>query len=566
MKNRLSNLAASLKKVFQRPARPASSTMCRRAYLTVESLEERQMMSAGLPSLSAGPLLAASPSASPPVQAAVPLPDIQIVRGEFPYYQDTSKVRFRYRSWADGADHTSTPIRGSFDVGLYRSAQPTFDTSATLISKTTVQGGPGGSYGSNFYSEKWFCFSAPLKGDPSQPYLLVVADPYKKITETNENNNVASFVLPTITLKLLDHVESSPGKYSVYPREKLTFQAVVTPSGQSMGGMWLSSKPINRTYWSDAPVDKPSIPPTWTMTPDAAGKFLFKAQTLFPVATESQPITVEVKTPDLQMNSAQFNFHLSCKQGQVAGVLSISAVVFRYTTRADGSVPNTSGPMSRDHEVGLYRSAKPVFDSSAVLIGFGPVRGTETSSQFKFSTPLPFDSSRPWLLVVADPNNRIQETNESNNVASLSYNQAVARILAGEGNCFAGAYLLAFGQLPENLVNSSDCHMGWNTLDAALKAKTGGAIFATIDPQGKKVASNLPAQGVFVARIGTDHAVYVTNGVAIDFVIGRGFGAHFGQGALSPLDEVRWKYNPDASDEPAQHPWLYKPVTIYKLS
>jgi hypothetical protein len=41
-------MAASLKKAFMGPARPASSTMSRRACLTVESLEERQLMATGV--------------------------------------------------------------------------------------------------------------------------------------------------------------------------------------------------------------------------------------------------------------------------------------------------------------------------------------------------------------------------------------------------------------------------------------------------------------------------------------------------------------------------------------
>jgi hypothetical protein len=80
MKNRLTNLVASLKKSFTGPARPESSTLSRRARLNVESLEERQMLASGLPAVPPPYLApqASAPAATALVQVEAQAPDVQV--------------------------------------------------------------------------------------------------------------------------------------------------------------------------------------------------------------------------------------------------------------------------------------------------------------------------------------------------------------------------------------------------------------------------------------------------------------------------------------------------------
>jgi hypothetical protein len=103
--------------------------------------------------------------------------------------------------------------------------------------------------------------------------------------------------------------------------------------------------------------------------------------------------------PDIDMLSAQLQ----------AG----STVQFTYQTTGN------PGPFL----AGLYRSADANFDQSDTLLTMQTVTPSPTNPQvpgtFNLPNPLPPDPTRPYLLVVADPANQIQETDEGNNVASI---------------------------------------------------------------------------------------------------------------------------------------------------
>lgn len=77
---------------------------------------------------------------------------------------------------------------------------------------------------------------------------------------------------------------------------------------------------------------------------------------------------------------------------------------------------------SGNFTVGFYRSAKPTFDGSAVEIAgtrrsvHGPSAGTLTVD---FGAPLIPDEAKPYILVVADPDNVVEEKSERNNTADV---------------------------------------------------------------------------------------------------------------------------------------------------
>ncbi len=83
---------------------------------------------------------------------------------------------------------TGTP--GPFELGVYRSADATFNPAVDhLIKVETITPVASGQTSAEIK------LSDALIFDPARPYVIVVADPDSKISERDEGNNAASFVL-----------------------------------------------------------------------------------------------------------------------------------------------------------------------------------------------------------------------------------------------------------------------------------------------------------------------------------------------------------------------------------
>jgi hypothetical protein len=74
-------------------------------------------------------------------------------------------------------------------------------------------------------------------------------------------------------------------------------------------------------------------------------------------------------------------------------------------------------------EVGIFRSADPVFSADDVPITNATVTpGTTTANQIAniaLGGEIPIDPARPYVLAVADPNNAIDESNETDNTGQF---------------------------------------------------------------------------------------------------------------------------------------------------
>jgi hypothetical protein len=107
-------------------------------------------------------------------------PDIAVISAGS---SSSTKVSFQYSTMSDP---------GSFVVGLYRSANKKFDSRDVLFDKVTIDPVP------NSQGVGTFTFSSPPPVDKGRPYWLVVADPQKRISESDEKNNVALVRLPEL--------------------------------------------------------------------------------------------------------------------------------------------------------------------------------------------------------------------------------------------------------------------------------------------------------------------------------------------------------------------------------
>jgi pimeloyl-ACP methyl ester carboxylesterase len=83
----------------------------------------------------------------------------------------------------------------------------------------------------------------------------------------------------------------------------------------------------------------------------------------------------------------------------------------------------SDAPLVVDLRVVVYRSADAIFDASDIAVGqttlSGELISIGTRTGFIATHPLDINPSLPFVLVVADPGNQVEESNEDNNTASF---------------------------------------------------------------------------------------------------------------------------------------------------
>ena len=105
--------------------------------------------------------------------------------------------------------------------------------------------------------------------------------------------------------------------------------------------------------------------------------------------------------------------------------LSPTSVVAGGGTYASSSVYNQSGSTASSSNMGYYLSTNAVLDASDVLLGntYGYALGVGQSSGHytTLTVPLGTTAGSYYVLFVADPNNAVAESNETNNVTAVSF-------------------------------------------------------------------------------------------------------------------------------------------------
>ena len=140
-----------------------------------------------------------------------------------------------------------TAVVPSFRASLYYSADGNFDSSDVLIATQIV------TTGNSNPQTGYFQFASPLKGDPSRPYLIVVADPQNVIAETNKTDNVSNkLLLPTVMLvgptpSIMTILTSTPMNVSVTPSGLAVATSI---EGEIIGKSWVTmvTAPNNYSY------------------------------------------------------------------------------------------------------------------------------------------------------------------------------------------------------------------------------------------------------------------------------------------------------------------------------
>ena len=239
------------------------------------------------------------------------LPDIQM--NDAAFNGDTSRVIYHYSI-------VNEP--GPFTVEVYRSADATFDSTDILLGQQVVSTSPTSPQAAGV-----FRFSAPLIGDPSRPYLLVVADPANAIKESNESNNVASLVLPTVTVTL-----ATPRRFTLM--QDVAFQVDVTPAS-TVSASTIETRRSTVATWTTVATAQSA-----TLTQRLAGYFRVRGSaTVDSIQFFSQELDFEVQFPTV---------------GTVAGDGTVSTAMATAWTDTLTFAQNNSGAQAAD---GSYPSS-----------------------------------------------------------------------------------------------------------------------------------------------------------------------------------------------------------------
>ena len=249
-----------------------------------------------------------------------------------------SRVRVR---WPDRQLHLQDDGGyGQFPAHLYLSADTHFDADPTVDIPVgdSVTLSPSGSAGFAFGT---FNLSVPITVTKDRPYLLVVANPDKAITESDgsgyDTNNVAVVTLPTLDV-VID--PSNPGPTKVYP---------------------ITSEPKMPTVPAHASVN--NVPPTVIAT----AQFMWTASIHY-VPTSGMTTTDNKPLIGKEMTSP--------------------SVVGYVTGDALGGSDFTLRPGTKPDEVGFTQGGNLTFKVKATIAGF-TVEGISYPALITATNPVP---------------------------------------------------------------------------------------------------------------------------------------------------------------------------------
>ncbi|WP_035567849.1 CARDB domain-containing protein [Hymenobacter sp. IS2118] len=317
---------------------------------------------------------------------------------------------------------------GSSPIGYYLSRDAQLDASDQLLS--SEQGYP---LSAGQYASRYDTFTLPGSTVPGSYYVLFVADPLNQIGESNETNNVSATTL-TVTLPSIDLV---------------TLQGAVSPVNPAAGTLLDMSCYVANQGNSVASGSNVAFYFSRDATLDASDRLLTSQYggQLWPAYSEQRYGSAAV--PAGTAPGSYYILFVVDYQNQVSETNeanNVSAVsltvappgvdlVVQYEERwpntmvagqqiqVSASLVNEGNTAVASASMSFYFSTNQTFDAGDVLLGVGNT-GALAPYQSDYSTAYPVvpAGTAPgtyYVLFVADPQNRVAETNETNNVRSL---------------------------------------------------------------------------------------------------------------------------------------------------
>lgn len=324
-------------------------------------------------------------------------------------------------------------ISSSSSVGYYLSTNQLLDANDVLLATTT---GPTLLAGQSSYRSA--SFTVPTGTVAGNYYILFVADPQDAVTETNEANNVTSLALTvtgpftgtvvpvsgTATVTTCSTTIYDNGGFYNYADNSYGSLTIMPATAGALVQLVFNSFSMEQGYdyvriYDGTSINAPLLAtytgyqiPLPVMATNAAGA-----------------LTVQF-TSDSYSNSTGFDATVSCTAAPQPDLLltqigaSPSTVAIGGNLSVSAIVANQGAGAASSSAVGYYLSTNQLLDASDRLLGTSPggVLGVnlDAARQLVATMPTNVTPGVYYMLFVADPQNAVAETNESNNLAALA--------------------------------------------------------------------------------------------------------------------------------------------------
>jgi subtilase family serine protease len=421
----------------------------------------------------------------------------------------------------------------SSSVGFYLSTNQTLDASDVLLSTST-----GFALPASQTSSRGATLVIPTGTAAGNYYVLFVADPTNAVTETNENNNVASTpltVLGPFTGTLVPYTGSTTvttcsatiydnggyNSYSTYSNGSLTILPATTGA---MVQLTFNSFSITNGY------DYVRIYDGTTTSAPLLGTYT-GSQIPLPVTATNTAGALTVQFTSSYYIAAGFDATVNCISAPLSDLLltqigaSPSSVPAGSNLSLSATIANQGGGPAASSAVGYYLSTNQTLDASDRLLGTsaGTALGVnlDASRQLVAAVPANVTPGAYYVLFVADPANVVSETNENNNIASLpvtvtqglaSREQTAGYTVAVVPNPVAGGNTLRVQLSGAGTTNAASAELynalGQRVLTQAMQLGAGRTNQAELPTQGL-------ATGVYTLRL-TGKGLSVTRRVVIE--------------------------------------------------
>jgi subtilase family serine protease len=388
-------------------------------------------------------------------------------------------------------------------VGFYLSTNNTLDASDQLLTSAY-----GSSLTPGVTSYRSVTTNVPPNTTPGTYYVLFAADYQGLVTESNENNNVASVTLtvgaPSIDLTVS---QASLSNYSVSAGTAISANAYVYNQGNTVA----PSSNTGYYFSTDATLSANDV-----LLSSSTGGSLAAGQGNYPNATITIPATATpgsyyiLFVADYQNQVTETNETNNVRSVAFTVVtpsvdLIIQSPYLSATTSTAGStisanhyLANQGNTAATSSNAGYYLSTNTTLDASDVLLtsttGGALAAGTYTSRYPSFTIPATATAGSYYILFVADYQNQVTETNETNNVSAVPLTLVTPGIdltiiqpalsrysVAGGGQVSTNATIINQGTATS--VNSNvgyylSTNMTLDASDVLLGSTTNGALAA----------------------------------------------------------------------------------------
>ncbi|MCB2376162.1 T9SS type A sorting domain-containing protein [Hymenobacter sp. BT635] len=345
-------------------------------------------------------------------------------------------------------------------VGFYLSTNTTLDTNDQLLTSAY-----GGQLTSNYPSYRNVTTNVPPGTTPGTYYILFAADYQNVVSESNEQNNVASATI-TVAAPSVDLLinQASLSTYTMSAGTTINAngytynQGNITSPSSNVGYYFstdatLSSNDVllSSTIGGALAASQGNYPSSAITIPASATPgtryILFVADYLNAVTESNETnnvrsVAINVITPsiDLVIQSA----YLSTNTTTAGSLIS-----------ANHYIVNQGNTVASSSNVGYYLSTDITLSSNDVLLtstAGGALQGNDYSSRYpNLTIPAGTASGSYYVLFAADHLNQVAETNENNNVAYASLTLQAP----GFDLVIQSAYLNNFTVAAGSSVNSS---------------------------------------------------------------------------------------------------------------